>query len=33
MVRHPDGEITWERSRRTRPAATTADYDRIVGRF
>jgi hypothetical protein len=44
MVRHPDGEITWERHnhangeitylpRHTRPAATAADYERIHRNF
>jgi hypothetical protein len=28
MVRHPDGEISWERSK-----PTAADYDRIFGRL
>ena len=43
MVRHPDGEITWERHnhangeitylpRHARPAATAADYVRIFGK-
>ena len=43
MVRHADGEITWERHNRangeisylprhTRPAATAADYVRIFGK-
>jgi hypothetical protein len=44
MIRHPDGEITWERHnhadgqvsylpRHTRPAATAADYSRIASAF
>jgi hypothetical protein len=33
MVRHPDGEITWERHNHPRPVADASTYDRIFGRF
>jgi hypothetical protein len=33
MVRHPDGEITWERHNHPRPVADASTYERIFGRL